>query len=69
MNNLNTRNGGHRVCPGASIRLTHADTEDAEDTLVTPGEIAAWSAVLGLLAFMAVVFAALAAFHLIALIY
>lgn len=43
--------------------------DDEEDTLVTPGEIAAWSLVLGLLAFLAVILASLAAFHLIASIY
>lgn len=54
-----TANGGHRV-----------DTdEDTEDALITPGEFAAWSAVLALLAFLSVILAALAAFHLIASIY
>lgn len=66
MNDLHTRNGGHRVRPGASIRLAHSDTEDAEDVLVTPGEFATWAAVLALLAFLSVVLLAVAAFHLIA---
>lgn len=43
--------------------------DDEEDTLITTAEIAAWSLVLSLLIFLAVVFASLAAFHLIASIY
>lgn len=49
--------------------MTNPTDDEDEDLLVTPGELAAWSVVLSLLAFMAVVFAAIAAFHLIALIY
>ena len=69
MNDLHTRNGGHRVRPGASVRIAHPEPEVDDAVLVTPGEIAAWTVVMSLLAFMAVVFAAIAAFHLIASIY
>lgn len=62
MNDLHTRNGGHRV--------DFTDSEaDAEDVLVTPGQIATWAAVVSLLAFLLVIVLALAAFHLIASIY
>jgi hypothetical protein len=56
-----TANGGHRVD-------TFKDEEE-DLALVTPGEIATWSVVLSLLAFLAVIFAALAAFHLVASLY
>ena len=47
----------------------HTDRTDDDEVLVTPGEAAAWAVVLSLLAFLAVVFAAVAAVHLIASIY
>lgn len=47
----------------------HTDRTDDEDVLVTPGEAAAWAVVLSLLAFLAVVFASIAAVFLIAAIY
>lgn len=49
--------------------MTNPPDDEDDDLLVTPGQIAAWSLVLSLLIFLAVVFASLAAFHLIASIY